>query len=165
MNMDKSAVGWLYKTAHKQFWRVADWYEFDDLVQDGYLCWLKVQQRYVETGAATDPKHVMSLFQRSYINYIHGLASHKLQQIDCPSVDGELRSAEIDGWQAVEFLMAEAPSRLKAAAGGLAKLGNGRSRRRSNGTRETTKERLCRAIGFDPEETGNLRDELRAYLT
>ena len=47
---DAGVRGWIVKTAYKHYWRVSSYYEFDDLVQDGYLCYAKCLRTFRPKG-------------------------------------------------------------------------------------------------------------------
>lgn len=80
---DYGMRGFIAKFARRNYWRVADWYDLDDLVQDGWLCYYKCRDRYVGRGRPLpardpDPDHVrwmMSLVMTSFARHVHTLAS------------------------------------------------------------------------------------------
>jgi len=74
LDIDESARRWMIKYARKNFWRVAAWYELDDLIQDGLMCWWHVRRRYADIA---EMRHIMSLFQRTYINHVHQMANKR----------------------------------------------------------------------------------------
>jgi hypothetical protein len=86
--LDEGMLGWFERTARKEHWRMAAWYELKDLVQDGYVCYCKCRNAY----ALQDPKpghpslntdnptreqrrHFMALVKTTYYNHIMTLAS------------------------------------------------------------------------------------------
>lgn len=184
MDMDDGARGWLIKTATKSFWRVSKWYELDDLIQDGYLCYYKVCQRY---PTATDVPHRMALFKITYINFIHDLATRRTKSVT-EVLDSDLQTGSDDlidqsfiatlaecplsGMIEVGAILASAPERVRAALelftteAGLKTLRSAYRRQRGGKhlVRETMNQRLCRVLGYDPEKV-NLTRELRDFLT
>lgn len=175
-SMDAIARGWLIAVVKDQYWRVASWYDFDDLVQDGYMVWYRVVQKYeVEAGRVRSRPHLMRLFKRSFINHIHQLAKNKtvasfeIKAADlitfadpwsvlAPAFDvGEYARVVVDAPKAVRPLLRRllfgAPSPVLRA----------RPRFRADGTRTTTNERMCRLVGADPASV-DLADELYSYL-
>jgi hypothetical protein len=42
--------GFIVNTAKENYWRVAAWYDLEDLIQDGYMCYYKCRQRYILEG-------------------------------------------------------------------------------------------------------------------
>lgn len=74
--MDNIARKHLAHTAQKQLWRLAPWYELEDLISDGVLCWQVVVVKYKPTSRA----HAMRLFQTAFRNHIYKLAlKHSMQ--------------------------------------------------------------------------------------
>jgi len=189
--IDQGARAWLLKTARENFWRVSSWYDLDDLVQDGFLCYQRTIAKYEErdyvtkTGVVTKKsrrvrsrKHIMSLFQRTYINHINDLS--KLRTINVvehlafdlvvdPAVEDiwDVMSPEGSDLMDFEKLIGEAPKILRSllqaiVADGSQFLLAAPYRVRRCG-RETTNERLCRLIGADPAKF-DLATMLKQYL-
>lgn len=182
--MDDGARGWLIKTANANFWRVSKWYELDDLIQDGYLCYYKVKSKY---PTATDAPHQMALFKVTYINFIHDLATSRTRAV-VEVLDTDLGGQGDDGPEGsilantiecplgglAEFaaFASKAPQRVRevlklfASNDGFPALRSAYRHRRVAGShlvRETTNERLCRILGYDSNAV-NLIAELRAFL-
>ncbi len=74
MEMDVGTIGWLHRYARRHFWRLPSWYDYDDLIQDGYLNWLRITQRYTDV---TERKHMMRLFQICFVNHVNNLSNWK----------------------------------------------------------------------------------------
>lgn len=180
-DMDTGARGWMINFAKANFWRVAAWYEFDDLVQDGFMCWEFVVDHYErKSGRIRRRAHLMAAFKTAFINYIHGLAKRRTRSVDAVMVcdlspDCALLPEDTvwDGVLQIEDtldharLVSEAPPLLHAI---LTKLDAGRLcalrslyRVFSDGSRETLNDRLCRLAGVDPGAF-DLATQLRAYL-
>jgi hypothetical protein len=82
-------VGWIVKHARTHYWRVAGWYELDDLIQDGLLCGYKCLAMYgvptpAEPGEIDRPRlneinerHFMSLVQTTFYNHMGQLIRNK----------------------------------------------------------------------------------------
>lgn len=66
-------VGWIHNHAKKNLWRVAAWYEIDDLIQDGLMIALKCRDHYGDV----EPKHYMRLVQTSFYNHMGQLIRKK----------------------------------------------------------------------------------------
>lgn len=181
--MDDGARGWLVKTATKSYWRVSRWYELDDLIQDGYVCYYKVLQKY---PGAIDVPHRMALFKVIYINFIHDLATKRTKAVS-EILDTDMQGATEDfdrsflstlvecplsGMVEVGALLASAPERVRAAfelfttESGKAAMRSVYRRRRGGKhlVRETMNQRLCRLLGYDPTQVDVAR-EIREYLT
>jgi hypothetical protein len=73
--LDSGLEKWLYKTARKNYWRVAAYYELEDLVADGYLVYAECAQRYRDK--VTEKRHFMALFRTCYLNHITDLANRR----------------------------------------------------------------------------------------
>lgn len=167
--MDRGARLWLYRTAQKNFWRVSSWYDLDDLVQDGFVQYNRIVNKYPHITARA---HLMGLFQRTYINHIHDLAKRRSRLIEYPESslirDGEQGSPfDIPDLPASD-LLAKAPEvvhRLLA----VVQTEEGRRalralyRVRSGGTRETVNQRLARLTGL-PDST-DFEGVFRGYLS
>src|SRR6202035_4366678 len=155
--MDKGALGWMIKFAHKNYWRMASWIEFDDLCQEGYAAYAEVAQRY---PAAIEPQHRMRLFQLVLRSRIEDLAMARTKQLDAPFSD-DISDASHD-WRSLEeryeITDPELSSVVAAAKqvpsveavlhlftdNASLKALNAVYRKRLNGHRETFNERLCR---------------------
>lgn len=101
--LDAGVRGWIVTTAHQNFWKISFWYEFEDLVQDGYLCFAKCRARFEPDWGLIDPwgcpltpgrlidanqnagvaptgddlRRFMAFFQMAYINHITDLANSR----------------------------------------------------------------------------------------
>lgn len=177
VTMDVGAKKWLYKTAHKNYWRVAHWLEFEDLVQDGYLHFYRVVNKY---SGATDYPHLMSLFKITYINHLHNLSKDRTRE---PEMAVSQMVAGLRPNEDVEFLercqmsddsfgplvaaIARAPELLQKLLTVMVQEGKALRasyRVRRDGTRETVNERLCRLAGIG-DCSVDLSSMLRTYLT
>jgi hypothetical protein len=85
---DSGMQGWIKTKARQEYWRVSRWYELSDLIQDGYLCYLKCRNKYAlsppDPGAqdlfTSNPsdgqrRHFMALVKTTYFNHIMTLSS------------------------------------------------------------------------------------------
>lgn len=112
--LDEGLQGWIAKTAYEQHWRVRAWYDVQDLIQDGFLCYVKCRNRYTlgppaegHTALNTDNptplqrKHFASLVMVAFTNHIMTLASRFALQKE--SAMSEL--LEDDSADAVERLI------------------------------------------------------------
>jgi hypothetical protein len=164
--MDAGTVKWIYKTAHKNLWRIeTSAVDLDDIVQEGFLIWHKINTRY-ET---TDRRHIMSLFQTSFINHLHLLAKQRTKK-ELPSVafDDLMSNYLIDAeMQTFHTLCAQASPNIKkvlrllSSEEGRRKL---RSRRRINSAPETLTHKLQRLCHIDPISAKELITAIRAHF-
>jgi hypothetical protein len=163
--MDKGAVGWMYRYAHKNYWRVAAWVDFDDLVSEGLECYYYVLRHYPKVK---DRPHIMRLFQLTYRSRIEDLAKRSSRQPDQCMGDvifqEELHVPDPET-TTLTTLINQAPPQLRAV---LALFLNPETVTRlnepyaNNGHRETLNERLLRLTGCT--QSIDLMKSLREYL-
>lgn len=133
---DEGMQGWILKTARKEYWRMASWYELEDLIQDGFLCYIKCRNAYTlkPPKPGTQPlntttpnkdqrRHFMSLVQTAYRNHIMTLASKFAGGLEEPTpntLEGDERGNNLEELlppqpeEASLFLaLANAPAELK----------------------------------------------------
>lgn len=181
-SMDDGAHAWLITVAADHFWRVPKWYEFDDLIQDGYTCWYRCVQKYeTDTGRVRSRAHLMRLFKTSFLNHIHDLSKNCTVarcEVLVEDIAPQDDSLFADAWDALGVpsdlsdyrrMIAEAPAKLRPLLEALMITSPSpslRARYRVNpdGTRDTLNRRLCRLIKADPS-TRDLVFELRTFLT
>jgi hypothetical protein len=167
--IDAGVRGHIINTAKKNLWRVHTFIEIDDLVQDGFMCWMVVLRRYGDR----DQKHLMALFQTTFRNHINQLANARTGNPGAlfQSSKPDPAKVVVDVDSAILPKLSVQPDQL-CLPPQVRKLiealenGKGRSlyRRRAGGRRETTNERFCRLIGLDPE-TNDITALLQLALT
>lgn len=160
--MDAAALRWMYKCALKNGWRVSRTYDLDDLIQDGWMCYIRVKRRYPRANK----RHLMSLFQRTFLNHITLLARKKWKteylEFTMPEPD-EFNKPD----PFCEFMTTI--SELPVVAGEAVKAlmtspGTDKPyRRKANGERGTLNQRLCRITGLDSEKF-DLPETIRVAL-
>lgn len=79
VTLDRGLELWLFKTARKNYWRVAAYYELEDLIGDGYLVYAECRQRYKER--VNERRHFMALFRTCYLNHITDLANKRSREL------------------------------------------------------------------------------------
>lgn len=165
LQMDSGAVAWLHKTARKNAWRVHSWYDLDDLLQDGFLHFCRVADRYQDVRA---PAHIMSLFKVTYINHCHDLSKWRTRNLPellvCDLINTDMNEAAF--WERclgfehelatcfTAIVRASQPvcellSNITSERGIKALRSHGRLF--SDGTRETLNHKLCRIARCDPQ--------------
>jgi hypothetical protein len=174
MLMDEGARLWTIKTARYNFWRVQQWYELDDLIQDGFMQWYRIAQKY---SHVKDRPHLMRIYQLTFWCWITDLANKRTRQpqevLSCNLArEGETEIA----WDALVpyqpeiqtfWLMVEqAPSTIRKVID-LLSTEHGRRRlaapyRVRKSGRETLNERLCRLVGVN--SSIDLVGEVRRYF-
>jgi|SRR5215469_14487589 len=63
-------VGWVINYAKNNYWRVAGFYEIDDLCQDGLLIAVLCRNRYGIPGVHVTHPHFMSLVKTAFERYL-----------------------------------------------------------------------------------------------
>ena len=151
--MDHGARVWLAKTARANYWRMASWYELEDLLQDGAMHYQRIVNRYPDI---TSRAHLMRLFQITFLNHLHDLAKKRTGEADVLATYERERQENIEP-DASSFLaaVAKAPPAVRAFLKNLAKDAGAKILRqpprvRMSGQEETLNERLCRIAGVDP---------------
>ena len=179
--MDDGARRWLFKTARKNYWRVSAWYDLDDLIQEGYVAYYIVLNKYPR---AVDPPHRMGLFRVIFLNRLHDLANARTHMVQETCESDLIRPATSDTDEFFESPLAQIPAepsilealsslsyapqyvrdalKLFASEDGLRSLravyrkvpvGEKCPGKRQHLRRETLNERMCRLTGYDPAET------------
>lgn len=164
--MDSGTRAWLFKHSRENYWRVAGWMDFEDLIQDGMLCWYRVIRRY-ERVAKGSSKHRMSLFMRTFRNHIHDLSKQRSRLIEVHIDDLPPHVADLAAHD-MQQVYGGAPPLVKLGLTVLMAPAHARSLRanyrvRNDSTRETFNERLCRLAGLD-HHTIDLAGDIRTYL-
>lgn len=170
---DEGAVRWLHSYARKNFWRVAAYMDYDDLIQDGYYAWVEVCWRYPLAVANPNRAHLMSLFKLCFSNKVTDLSRVRTKQVD----DARSDIVEIYDGEAVltfdpfdlQTLINKAPQVIKDALALFAKDDTRKEIQKpfakyDNGRRETLNDRLCKLLGKDPN-TIDVAGQLRSYFS
>jgi hypothetical protein len=180
---DKTLVGWLYRYARKNYYRVAHYMELTDLQQEYYKVYTRCFYRYPNTKN----RHLMALVRRSVINHTHDLArrgktlKNFVLETDLPNdalIDlgpefspiERLEEAEArSDLQGILMVIAEAPTTevrsilVTFLTEGVAFLSRpiiDRLRLAS----ETPCEYICRVLGWEPVVAKNALYQTRKYL-
>jgi DNA-directed RNA polymerase specialized sigma24 family protein len=173
--LDAGMRGWIKKTAYRHHWRVASYIDFEDLVQEGYLQFCRVRDRY---GGDLDRRHFMSLLQRTYLNRITDMARERTRlhevpvsalAVEKPHDTFEHLCGEASDATLLAALFVRAPEELRMLiATALSETGqrvlDATPFLWRDGERETSNERLCRILGLDPKKH-NLATMLRDYIS
>lgn len=177
--LDEGVIGWIHKTARKNFWRVAPHIDYDDLVHDGYLDFYRCKDIYKDT--VKDRAHAMALVKTTFLNRITDLANARTRANEiCASQILTLKSedGETDFWETIVGEGSELASMselIKRAPWEVAQvfslflsdLGLSKLREpymKNNGIRESTNEKWCRILGMDASEH-DLVKEVREFLS
>lgn len=190
--LDAAMRGWIVNFSKDNFWRVEQWYEFEDLVQDGYMCYAKCRQYYNHISNLRHPgqserRQFMRLVQTTFTNHIHKLANRRTRGQEL--IFSQYMDDEVVGLEAVlpalpeeatmRCLLASAPREIVDLVALLAKEGvdavkfvrsnlrwredGRRLRKYRRRLRETTNEHYCRRLGLDAR-TVDLLGMLKSHL-
>ena len=183
--LDAGMRGFIVNTAKREYWRVAELCDYDDLVQDGYLCYAKCKRTYLDhrkdlTGSKGERRWFQSLVKTTFFNHISTRASkHKGVSVKAVSqLPAAEAMSENELWDTLmpstpeegtlRTLLASAPAEIRQlamllASDGLSLLGFERKRKGRRLLRETTNEFYCRITGLDPAKY-DLVGQVRAYF-
>lgn len=111
--------GWAIKFIQQNKWRVDRLHEFDDLLQDAYLTFLKIEAKYPRVIEAP---HFMALFKTAMQNELWDKARYKqhksalISELDLDAAEyGAGRIGDLTNSGYLNALLAEAPEELKLA--------------------------------------------------
>ncbi len=165
--LDKTLISWIYRYAARQYWRVASWYDYEDLVQDAMFIVVKCRTKYPEL----DKQHFSARFRTAFTHHITDLANQRItgkcldpkrhgikltaplvSSVDDTTLSILLNTLREESTQFIAVLFSEAPSAIKSVIALFndpqklilmqAPLKRGETRNR----------RLCKLIELDPEE-------------
>lgn len=160
--LDAGLKGYIINQARKNLWRVQPLYEFDDLVQEGYMCFAICKKRY---GHIESSSHFMSLFKTTFQNQMHDLATARTrQQIVYEEEEASKNSMSIDFncGQLLLRLNQLPPYLRKFIELATTEIQQPRLKN-TDKERETNNEYFCRLLGIDPTEY-DLEMELKLHL-
>lgn len=173
--LPRSVVGWIYNHSKANYWRVASFYEFDDLVHDGLMKAYACQARYGTPGVDVDEPHFQSLVKTAFRNHIGDiLRKHRRVNDSKKFADFSQTLSETDVLDRIaeptqpeqdfaSFVATLPDSLRKVVQLYLSSPEKTRNLRvRLNGSNETLSERLHRLTGFPLER--DFETEFRAFL-
>lgn len=180
--LDAGMRGFIVNKARREYWRVSGLLDFEDLVQEGLLCYWRCYKRYSDPQNRSHPDKpltaswLQALVGRAFDNRIHDLASKKrygfavpASEVARPSEAPEAVLEEavpaVSETGALLTALALAPRELVELVRLLA--GDGTQalgfRRERGAARETTNEYYCRLLGLAPSER-DVVQELREHF-
>lgn len=170
MKIDNGVRGWIVKTARKEYWRVAAFYDLADLIQDGYLHYCRVVTIYeVQRNRVRSRARLMGLFKIAYVNHIHDLAKQRTRLLAEVKLDDlpPLTVARFH-YGATQELLAGAPPLVRLSIAALqddrVALFMSQPYVRTPSHRETMNERLCHVLGLDAR-VFDLTGAIRSYFS
>ena len=166
---DEGAIGWLHHYARRNYWRVAAWMEYDDLIQDGYCAWAEVCWRY--PTAVNNPAHIMAMFKLCFAAIVTDRSRQKTKQYDdarsdiVDVFDGDEMSVDPSNFN---LLLAKAPKLVRdtielMTSDRMKDELNKPYERQASGRRQTLNERLCSILKLDPTRIDVVK-ETRLYF-
>lgn len=184
--LDAGMRGWIASTAKKNYWRVSEWYELEDLVQDGYLCYYKCWNRYKNLTikrhpSKEDKRRFMALVQVAFNNFITTLAwkcstgvNERVSEMALSQFGSDTAPASWDKLLPAQeeeatlaVMLANAPSEVAQLMATLSKdvVAYARGvpfKRMRKGLRETTKEHYRRLLNLP--EGRDIQSSVVAYF-
>lgn len=166
---DAGAIAWMHSYARQNYWRVAAWMDYDDLIQEGYAAYYEVRWRY---PTAVEPAHIMSLFKLCFSCIVTDLSRKKTKQQDDARSDivetYEGSSAIVPDHSELHAMLIKAPKVIQDV---IALLTDDKRvdevskpfERYANGRRETLNDRVCKLLGLNSKEVDAIK-EVRMYL-
>ncbi len=156
---------WSAKFIKANKWRCDRIYDFEDLMQEAHLIFLRISDKYPRI---IEPRHFMGLYKVALSNWFHDRASYMKrhgQAVDlgidpmelCLGQTGELRHAGLLG-----LLLDEAPQELRLALALLAENPEALRSEITKGQRENLNMKLRRILGLS--ETFDLKAALLELL-
>jgi hypothetical protein len=164
--------GFVKNHLKKNFWRVSSYMDYEDLLQDSYVIFLKLRDRYTTVD---DPRWFMSLFMRSFSNHVINLSKKRtlnsLEVLDCEFfTEGEedfsiLSTAvgERDNLGYYETVLSQAPPEIRSALSILINCPTEIWDLIVSGDRNIGNSKLCGLLGLNPKKV-NILDKTRNYL-
>ena len=153
MDMDNGARLWLFKHAHANLWRVPHWYDLDSLIQDGYMTYYRVVQRYTHVKKRS---HMMALFKTCFTNHIHDLSKQKTRFNETELTEELMTGMSEDSCEGISNLIMSAPRPVQGLIRALM-TDKGQKKLRKpyrvgKRGRETTNRRWCRIAGVSSRD-------------
>lgn len=147
--LDSIMHGWIVNTAKRNIWRIPNWYDLDDLIGEGFICYAVCNIKYRHVRQT---RQFMKLVQTTFRNHITDLANERTlspEEVSVPPDSPLLVRAEI-GDALLLTMLNQLPKELQVL---ITRLIGGtdlpRMKRYKNGVRETSNEYLCRLMGVD----------------
>jgi len=161
--MDSAMERWMIRRCHDNYWRVSEWMEIEDLVQEGHRVYADCRRRYKER--VTDKRHFMALYKTCLNNHLTDLAAKRYRALNLVELEPGHNDARSDHSNAFLLtLMKEAryPVRAVFELFGTDK-GIEFMRAYPQGQHERPNHYLCRLLGLDPKQF-NLPGLVRSFL-
>jgi hypothetical protein len=168
---DSGVKGWASKFIQKNKWRCDGVHDYDDLMQDAYLTFMKVVAAYPRV---VEPKHFMALYKTAMTHEMTDRSRYKRRK-DEVTIDVEVDEyalnliGDLPNQGYLNALLSELPPELKQMLSAftddevLAKLqAEKRTPRRPYRVKENLNRQIKRLVGID--NNTDLLKQLRAHL-
>lgn len=140
---------WVIGFLRKNQWRCDRIHDFDDLLQDAYLTFLKICKKYPQVIRQA---HFMTLYRTAMHNEMHDRARymrrkrelHEDTSVDASDLPGRIGEVSNDGY--ITVLLEQAPEQLRDA---LTCIAQNPPALYEAGHRENLNMRLRRVLGYD----------------
>ena len=141
-SFEGAVVGYAKNYLAKHVWRVQPLYELDDLLQEAFLLFVKLQDRYTFKSN----KHFMGMWKRCLHNWFVNLALHRTTRREESLVEDTPCSnvGKANDWYQH---VSEAPEPVKRLIDAVESRKRRPRRSKRTGNRETTNKYLCRIAG------------------
>lgn len=155
---------WVTKQIKRQKWRCDKIYDFEDLIQEGYLIFMKLVAKYPRV---TEPQNFMALYKTAFTNFIHDKAAYMQRKRCChdelPHDVSELWNVlgETTNAGYLTAILAEAPEELRLALDLIAENPDS-LKHQPRGPRENLNMKLRRILAL--EDTFDLKSALMELL-
>lgn len=161
-----SIEGWTTNFIHKNQWRCDSLHEFEDLLQDAYLIYLKVCERYPRV---VNPRNFMGLYKVTITNWMHDHSRYmKRKRVIHENTSSDVselyadRIGDLTHEGQIAASLAAAPQEVTKA---LFVLMNKPEQIRNNLKPENLNGRISRVLGVPPRQfdyVGGIREVLSA---
>lgn len=169
--LDQDMRRWINHTARKNFWKVAGLMDLDDLIQEGFFCYAKCNDRYPRNIAQ---RHFMALVKTTFENHIRTISAARHKKVDWPFDSGallkkpspkQLAKIELETAEPEEQTFTTALNQLPSELRNLIRILMEDAKSipmLTQPRRETRNEWLCRLAGISSER--DIEAELRAHF-
>jgi DNA-directed RNA polymerase specialized sigma24 family protein len=141
-------VGYAANYFRKHEWRIKPMMEVDDMMQEAYLIFLRLLDRYEYDS----PQHFMAIWKLALRNAVHWWSGRRTRRHEVAIPDDfDMVGKDVDASIRLERRMAQVSGPMRNLLDGLRGRGRRPRRKGPGGRRLTTNEYLCRYAGVPDE--------------